>query len=78
MKSPWNVADPRIARFEREIIHTNVLEPIAYDGSPFDSVGRNNAHGIFPNTIDSGPLRHPPFGHHERSERRRDQHPNTA
>lgn len=35
------VASKRIARFEPEIISANVLEPIAYDGARFDSVGLN-------------------------------------
>lgn len=36
-----DVAGRRLARFDPEIIEADVLQPIAYSGEPFDSIGLN-------------------------------------
>lgn len=47
------VASKRVARFDPEIIEANVLEPIAYDGPRFDSVGLNYVLHCLPGDIGS-------------------------
>jgi Methyltransferase domain len=47
------VAAERVARFEPEVIEANILEPIAYDGARFDSVGLNYVLHCLPGDISS-------------------------
>lgn len=47
------VASKRVARFDPELIEANVLEPIAYDGPRFDSVGLNYVLHCLPGDIRS-------------------------
>lgn len=46
-------ASQRIARYRPETCQRNVLEPIAYDGEPFESVGVNYLLHCLPGTIAS-------------------------
>lgn len=48
-----DVAGRRVARFHPEIIRANALEPIAYDGPRFDSVGLNYLLHCLPGDISS-------------------------
>lgn len=48
-----DVASRRIAHLRPEVIVANVLEPIAYDGPPFDSVGLNYVLHCLPGDIGS-------------------------
>ena len=41
----------RISRYKPEILHRNVLQPIEYNGDPFDSVGINYVLHCLPGTI---------------------------
>ena len=47
------VASKRVARFDPELIEANVLEPIAYEGPRFDSVGLNYVLHCLPGDIRS-------------------------
>lgn len=49
--NPLDHCARRIARYAPEIIRRNVLEPIAYDGRPFDSVGMNYILHCLPGSI---------------------------
>ncbi len=46
-------ASDRIARYEPEIYHQNVLEPVSLDIEPFDSIGINYLLHCLPGTIES-------------------------
>lgn len=48
-----DAASERVARFDPEIIEANVLEPIAYDGPRFESVGLNYLLHCLPGDIRS-------------------------
>jgi hypothetical protein len=48
-----DVASKRVARFDPELIEANVLEPITYDGDPFDSVGLNYVLHCLPGDMGS-------------------------
>lgn len=48
-----SVASKRVARFDPELIEANVLEPIAYPGARFDSVGLNYVLHCLPGDIAS-------------------------
>lgn len=48
-----DAASKRVARFDPERIEANVLEPIAYDGPKFDSVGLNYVLHCLPGDIDA-------------------------
>ena len=48
-----DVASKRVARFDPELIEANVLEPIAYDGPRFDSIGLNYVLHCLPGEIGS-------------------------
>lgn len=47
------VASKRVARFDPELIEADVLQPIAYDGARFDSVGLNYLLHCLPGDISS-------------------------
>jgi len=48
-----DVASKRVARLEPELIEADVLQPIAYDGPRFDSVGLNYVLHCLPGDISS-------------------------
>ena len=48
-----DVASKRVARFDPELLEANILEPIAYDGPRFDSVGLNYVLHCLPGDIGS-------------------------